>query len=218
MVQGAFAKAFPSEVQPVEIAAAIQTEMDENALTLVGGTTVAPNSFLIEISTHDANRLLTHKEALRINLIDFATIVADQNDWTLLDKIEVNLVQDPALALGVFRVTADRSSGVKQGEALPSYRLQNPPNLIINGTSYPLSMPVVVLGRGADADIRINDPAVSRKHIRITYEKTAQFEDLQTRNGTSLNGEITTGAILKNGDTLLLGTTSIIYRETEISK
>jgi hypothetical protein len=218
MVRGAFAKAFPSEVQPVEIAAAIQTEMEENALTLAGGTTVAPNTFLVEISPHDAKRLLAHKEVLRINLKDFATITAKDNEWTLLDAVDIELAEDADLALGIFRVTADRSSGIRQSEPLPSYQLDNPPTLLINGTSYPLSMPIVVLGRGADADIRINDPAVSRQHLRITYGQGAAFEDLETRNGTTLNGETTKAASLKDGDTLLIGSTSIIYRESEISE
>jgi len=218
MVQGAFAKAFPSEVQPVEIAAAIQTEMEENSLTLAGGTTVSPNTFLVEISPHDAQRLLTHKEILRINLIDFATIISKENNWTLLDTIDVKLVEDKQLALGIFRVTAERSSSVKQHDPLPSHQLKNPPKLLINGTAYPLTMSVIVIGRGADADIRINDPAVSRRHLRITYEDTATFEDMQTRNGTLLNGNTTLSGPLKDGDTMLIGSTSIIYRESEISE
>ena len=218
LVQGAFAKAFPSEVQPVELAAAIQTEMEETSLTLAGGTTVAPNMFAIEVSSHDAKRLLAHKEALRINLIDFASILAKENNWTLLDVVDVSLTEDPDLALGIFRVTAERSSGVRQNEPLPSYRMDNPPNLIINGTAYPLSMSVVVIGRGAETDIRINDPAVSRKHLKITYDGAAAFEDLQTRNGTALNGEVATSGALKDGDKLLIGSTSIIYRESAVSE
>jgi len=218
LVQGAFAKAFPSEVQPVEIAAALQSEMEENALTLTGGTVVAPNDFLIEVSSHDAKRLMTHIEALRINLVDFAGITAKQNEWTLLDKIHVQIDEDPNLDLGVFRVTANRSTGVKASEPLPSYRVQNPPNLIINGTSYPLEMSIVVIGRGADADLRVNDPAVSRRHLRISYSEAATFEDLETRNGTLLNGESVKSGELKDGDKLMIGSTTIIYRESDISE
>jgi hypothetical protein len=218
LVQGAFAKAFPSEVQPVEIAAALQSEMEENALTLAGGTVVAPNDFLIEVSSHDAKRLMTHIEALRINLVDFAGITARQNDWTLLDKVHVQIDEDPDLDLGVFRVTANRSTGAKASEPLPSYRVQNPPNLIINGTSYPLEMSIVVIGRGADADLRVNDPAVSRRHLRISYSEAATFEDLETRNGTVLNGESVTSGELKDGDKLMIGSTTIIYRESDISE
>jgi hypothetical protein len=218
LVEGAFAKAFPSEVQPVELAAAVQREMEENALTLAGGTVVAPNDFLIEVSSHDAKRLMTHVETLRINLEDFAGITAKQNDWTLLDKTNVELREDSDLELGVFRVTANRSTGVKASEPLPSYQLQHPPNLIINGTSYPLQMSILVIGRGADADLRVNDPAVSRKHLRITHAGTTRFEDLRTRNGTLLNGESAQNGELKDSDHLVIGTTTIIYRENELSE
>ena len=218
LVQGAFAKAFPSEVQPVELAAALQSEMEENALTLAGGTVVAPNDFLIEVSSHDFRRLMTHLEALRINLEDFAGITAKQNEWTLLDKVHVQINEDTDLDLGIFRVTANRSTGVKTSEPLPSYRLQNPPNLIINGTSYPLQMSVIVIGRGADADLRVSDPAVSRKHLRISYSERATFEDLETRNGTLLNGESVKDGELRDGDKLMIGSTTIIYRESDISE
>lgn len=215
LVQGAFAKAFPSEVQPVELAAALQAEMEENALTLAGGTVVAPNHFRFDVSSHDAKRLLAHIEALRINLADFAGIMAKQNDWTLLDKITVLINEDPDLELGVFRVTADRSTGVKTTEALPSHQITDPPSLIINGTSYPLEMTVMVIGRGADTDLRVNDPAVSRRHLKITSEESVNFVDLETRNGTFLNGELTKSGQLRNGDQLTIGGTTIIYRESE---
>lgn len=218
MVQGAFARAFPSEVQPVEIAAAIQTEMEENSLELAGGTIVAPNAFLVELSPHDSKRLFVHLEALRINLKDFASIIAKENGWTLLNDTSIDLKPDPNLELGVFRVTAERSSQVQQQEPLPSQQITKPATLLINGTSYPIAMSVIVLGRGADVDIRINDPAVSRRHLKITCAEITSFEDLQTRNGTTLNGEPATEGRLEDGDTLVIGSTSIIYRESEIGE
>ena len=49
-VAGAFAKAFRSELKPVEIASALKKRMDEEAATLKRGRTVAPNDFTVTLS------------------------------------------------------------------------------------------------------------------------------------------------------------------------
>ena len=53
MVNGAFAKAFKSEVQPVEIAAGLQRELDDRATVVSRARTVVPNVFIVELSTAD---------------------------------------------------------------------------------------------------------------------------------------------------------------------
>jgi pSer/pThr/pTyr-binding forkhead associated (FHA) protein len=60
------------------------------------------------------------------------------------------------------------------------------------------------IGRAPDSDIQISDPAVSRTHARIDWDG-ARFtiEDLESTNGTSLNGAPLSGATgLTDGDTL----------------
>ena len=56
------------------------------------------------------------------------------------------------------------------------------------GTRFPLSDSPVVLGRGNDCDIRINDHSVSRRHARIQPGADGYFAvDLQSTNGTFVN-------------------------------
>ena len=57
LVNGAFAKAFRSEVQPVEIAGALQRELDDKAVPLGTDRTVGPNTFTVELSPRDHDRL-----------------------------------------------------------------------------------------------------------------------------------------------------------------
>ena len=57
MVNGAFAKAFKSEVQPVEIAAGLQRELDDRATVVSRARTVVPNAFVVELSAADFERL-----------------------------------------------------------------------------------------------------------------------------------------------------------------
>ena len=49
LVNGTFAKVFKSEVQPVEIAGALQRECDNNATIWNRDRTVVPNDFIVEL-------------------------------------------------------------------------------------------------------------------------------------------------------------------------
>ncbi|MFN4258658.1 MAG: diguanylate cyclase [Gemmataceae bacterium] len=79
------------------------------------------------------------------------------------------------------------------------------------GWRYVLNDNPVVLGRGEDCDIRINDHSVSRKHARIEPGDDGYYAvDLQSTNGTFVNDIATTRARLKDGDYLRVG--NCIYR------
>src|SRR6266542_3964715 len=79
------------------------------------------------------------------------------------------------------------------------------------GTRYPLSDTPVVLGRGNDCDIRINDHSVSRRHARIQPGADGYYAvDLQSTNGTFVNDVPASICKLKDGDYLRVG--NCIYR------
>jgi diguanylate cyclase (GGDEF)-like protein len=76
----------------------------------------------------------------------------------------------------------------------------------------PLDRENVILGRALNADVRVNDPKVSRQHAKITalsdpLSDTPDYmlTDLQSGNGTLLNGEPVTQETLQNGDKITIG-------------
>ena len=78
--------------------------------------------------------------------------------------------------------------------------------------SIPLDREEVVLGRALEADVRINDTKVSRKHALIRTSlnpKTKKTEytltDLASKNGTMLNGQFVKEEPLQNGDKIKIG-------------
>ncbi|WP_224243031.1 PAS domain S-box protein [Hyalangium gracile] len=79
------------------------------------------------------------------------------------------------------------------------------------GKAYPLAPGEHVLGRGSDADIRIDDHGVSRRHARIvrTPEGSCHVTDLGSTNGTYLNGVSVTSTELREGDRLQIGTGTV---------
>jgi diguanylate cyclase (GGDEF)-like protein len=79
------------------------------------------------------------------------------------------------------------------------------------GTRYLLSDAPLVLGRGNDCDIRINDHSVSRRHARIQPGADGYYAvDLQSTNGTFVNDVPASICKLKDGDYLRVG--NCIYR------
>ena len=76
----------------------------------------------------------------------------------------------------------------------------------------PLEREEVILGRALEADVRVNDSKISRQHARITTifnAETGKTEyvvtDLESRNGTFLNGQKITRETLQNGDKITIG-------------
>jgi diguanylate cyclase (GGDEF)-like protein len=79
------------------------------------------------------------------------------------------------------------------------------------GTRYPLGDTPVVVGRGDDCAIRIDDPSVSRRHARIQPAADGYHAvDLQSTNGTFVNDEPASMRRLHDGDYLRIG--NCIYR------
>jgi predicted component of type VI protein secretion system len=75
--------------------------------------------------------------------------------------------------------------------------------------TYDLNKDIITLGRDITNDIVINDPEVSRHHMRLTRGAGGfTLEDLGSTNGTFVNGQRLTGAKpLTNGDMIGLGET-----------
>jgi len=70
----------------------------------------------------------------------------------------------------------------------------------------PLSDEVTHLGRGLSADVRLDDATVSRKHaVVVRRGDDVVILDDRSMNGTFVNGERITEAVLADGDSIALG-------------
>jgi hypothetical protein len=80
-------------------------------------------------------------------------------------------------------------------------------------TSFPLTRDTYTLGRHRNNDIVVNDPKVSSFHARID-RGTEGFVvvDLNSRNGTFINGKRMPTGVLKHGDEVRLGTAKLLYK------
>ncbi|MFF5719666.1 FhaA domain-containing protein [Streptomyces buecherae] len=275
LVNGTFAKVFKSEVQPVEIAGALQRECDNNATIWNRDRTVVPNDFIVELSAPDFERLSPYSGQLGDELSGMVRDYAQQQRYTFMGTIKVHLEKADDLDTGLYRVrsrtlAASQSQSPQPGPAAgpPPGAPQGPPPgqgpglravpprggqapggpppmpsapppgarpaprpgqpgagphqgaqtrrwIEINGTRHQISRPTLVLGRSTDADVRIDDPGVSRRHCEIRVGTPSTVQDLGSTNGIVVDGQHTTRATLRDGSRVVVGSTTIVYRQAE---
>jgi hypothetical protein len=262
LVNGTFAKVFKSEVQPVEIAGALQRECDNNATIWNRERTVVPNDFIVELSTPDYERLSPYSGPLGDELSGLVRDYAKQQRYTFMGPIKVHLEKAEDLDTGLYRVrsrtlASSTSQEPERGRPGPSAMPPPPPRGVpggygyppsavppmpassphrggsmapgpgalpqgqvrrwieINGTRHQISRATLVLGRSTDADVRIDDPGVSRRHCEIRAGSPSTIQDLGSTNGIVVDGQHTTRATLRDGSRIVVGNTTIVFRQAE---
>jgi len=118
-VHGVFAKAFQSEVQPVEIASAMRRAMDDRATTIGRGRTFVPNLFTIELAPTDFDRLTQYADVLADELTASAQEHAESQRYQPGGPIQVDFLSKEDLETGVFRVRPATAKGTKEAAARP---------------------------------------------------------------------------------------------------
>ena len=221
-VNGAFAKAFRSEVQPVEIASALRRELDDRANIVTRGRTLAPNTFVVELGPADSERLGDWEEALGDELRAVVEEHAIQQQYTMVGRVTVGFEQAEDLDTGVFRVrstTTKRARSDHPAEPAKAPAQASAPSpagvphvsLEIDGRTHQLSQTSTVLGRGQEADIVLDDPGVSRQHVEVRVEGSGvTARDLGSTNGTFVDGERVRSGALAEGSRITVGRTRIV--------
>ena len=215
LVSGAFARAFKSEVQPVEVAAALQRECDDRAAIVTRGRTMVPNDFTVELGPHDHDRLAMYAEPLGNELAAMVREHAEEQGYQFVGPVEVRFALVDDLDTGMFRV---RSQAVASGaaEGHPAAPVSAPADvsaaLQVGGTTLALTHRHTVVGRGAGADLRLDDAGISRRHAEIVLSDPPRIEDLGSTNGTYVNGERVSSAELYDGARITLGGLDLVFR------
>lgn len=226
VVRGAFSHGSNAEVQPVEIANRLRRELDNKAMTLSAGRTLAPNIFDTRLSSADFERAQEWGSSLAEELCDVVIRHVNSQHYTLQGPVRVSFTRDSELKAGTFEI---QSRTEKSGDApAPAPRPSGPPRpsapahppsqlqpvLEIDGQRYSLNAASVVLGRSSDADITVDDTGVSRRHLEIrTGNGRTRAVDLGSTNGSYVNGRKLDGEVeLTDGATISMGRTKITFR------
>lgn len=225
-VTGAFARAFRSAVQPVEIAAALQREIDNSAHVLSRERMLVPNDFTVELSPSDHERLAPFGTTLSDELATLVKEHVKEQRYTLAGPLTITFVEAPELGTGRFRVRSKASAVVRpvEGQRMTETAIRSSDVVIeVNGMRHPLQAPGVVIGRGSEADLRIDDPGISRRHAEIKVHDapegtTVTVADLGSTNGVILNGHrVQTGSVA-DGSQIRLGNTTVLIHITSTDR
>ena len=107
LVGGAFARLFKGQVEPVEIAKALQREADENRAVMGGGRVLVPNRYVVELGPSDHERLAPWETQLTRTLAEMVQEFVDDEGWSAYGDITVAFALDRGLRTGMFRVGSD---------------------------------------------------------------------------------------------------------------
>lgn len=218
MISGVFARAFRSAVQPVEISAALQREVDNNAQILSRDRRLVPNDFHVELSRTDLDRLGPYATTLSQEMADSLRDHADAQSYVFPGPVQISFEVAEDLPTGRLRVRS-RAQAKVTSNATNTQVGRATAYLEINGTRHPLTPPGAVVGRGTDADVRINDPGVSRRHIEFRVGGSqhggplqVSVVDLGSTNGMLVDGRKVAQSPLDDGSVVRIGNTTMTVR------
>ncbi len=239
LFEGLFGRAFRANVQPVELARKLVKEMEEHRMVSVSRVYV-PNEYTVYLSTSDREQFAAYEQALRSELQDYLAEHVRRERYELLTPPVVLLETDDDLDLGEFgiatRLVQREQARPKAGEPAPQpepaatmvYRPRTPPpagvppeeaalarqivTLAVGDTRREIDKRRVVLGRSKDCDLQLPDPNISRRHAEVRQEGSAYWlVDLDSTNGSFVNGRKTARAKLEDGDVITLGSTELVF-------
>jgi hypothetical protein len=216
-VSGVFARAFKGDVQPVEIAARLQRELDAEAKLMSRDKRLVPNEFTVHLSQHDHDKLAPYANTLNAELAAELRNHAREMGYVFNGPVKIGFELDSRLPTGRFTVSSQAVAGITQRGGRPSETSisRAPLVLEVNGTRHPLQPPGLVIGRGSEADLRINDPGISRRHAQIRVNPAGQglqidIVDLGSTNGIMVNGQKVQQAALREGARIQIGSTRML--------
>ena len=124
-------------------------------------------------------------------------------------------------------MSTDNKTFVYEKKAITSDELKIPDNIRASvkvlsganeGETYAISKSCATLGRGDQADLVIDDEAMSRRHLEISYRNLEfRLRDLDSSNGTFLNGSEVKEYALRNGDKIMAGETVFLFAVERVS-
>ena len=227
------ARLFRSPLQPIQIQRRIERAM-ENERRVVDGRARVPDRYRVHLAPADVGALGQRAGQLAADLADEALAFARNHGYALDQAPTVELIVDKAVRTGEVRVSADRIetrpgpaarqageapaaddfSGTRVFEAQP---VAAPAALLVEqrpdgpGRRLALNGGPVSIGRSPDNDLVLDDRRVSRHHARLQARRgMLVLTDLDSANGSRVNGVAVSEVALGAGDRIEIGTTVFV--------
>ena len=199
LIERAFAKTFPSDLEPAQIARKLVATMEAQTRD-EDGRTHAPGVYSVFVNPDDYARLESHRDYLERAWAQLLRELAAKVGVAFDDGPSVTMTVRDNVTRGAIAVQVGRPA------ASPQFRLHTVEGVPPDGV-YSIAG-AARIGRSAEGEIVLVDPSVSRAHAVVEVASGgATVRDLGSTNGTYLNGRrIETGS-LHDGDELRFGNT-----------
>jgi hypothetical protein len=224
LVEGSVGRVFKSPVQPAEIARRLERAMVTNKVVSVDGTLV-PNDYRISLHPQDMVSVAEFVTSLMRNLETWLSEVADHHGFRMVDRVRVLIQGDDTVPRRSIQVTATISDRPALSLAAAEKRQRTEmirviteasglrpvclafTNGIHRGVEFLIRKPVTTLGRALDNDIVVESSEVSRHHARLELDGDGlRIIDLNSTNGTQVNGRAIRSQAIRPGDEITFGT------------
>jgi Protein of unknown function (DUF3662)/FHA domain len=245
LFEGVFGRAFRTNVQPVELARKLVKEMEDHRVISVSRLYV-PNEYTVYLSPGDRAQFDSYEESLVGELQEYLAENARREKYVMLSPPKVLMETDEDLDVGEFGIATRMAQGraeepSPQGQApeleagatmvykpkQPATEAVSPEELglerevstlTVGDRRHELTRRRMIIGRSKDSDIQVSDPNVSRRHAEVRQEGAAHWiVDLDSTNGTTVNGRRLKRAKLRPGDTITVGSTELVFRRESVS-
>lgn len=227
VVEDSVARLFRSPVQPAEIAKRLERAMESHQ-TISVRRVIVPNVYRVFLNPRDFSAFQPIRSEVEREMATYLSELAEERNFTMLEHPRVEMAADPAVPARTIQVVAEtvepNASGSSTQVMSATAQMQVNPQIARramllldtpNGPHpIPLESTLLTIGRGLNNDIILEDTRVSRHHAQLRY-KARRFwvTDLNSTNGTYINGERISEADLRNGDVLSLGGLELTFRE-----
>ena len=199
LFDGALSRAFRGELHPVEIGRRLTREMDLQRRVGVHGL-ISPNAFVVHISSYDFDRFETFLDALVRELEEAAREHARTEEYIFVGPVSVSILEDVGERRGRFMIVSEVQEGPS---GLPAASV-----ILADGERVVLGPEPMTLGRLPESTVTINDPNASRRHAELRrVGNDVVLVDLNSTNGTRVNGATVRERTLADGDEIVIGTT-----------
>jgi hypothetical protein len=230
------ARLFRARLQPVQVQRRIERAMETERLSGADRTLV-PNRFRVHLHPDDLESFGDMVDTLAAELADGSLAFARAHRYALADRPRVDLVADPRTELGDIRVearfadpeppapapaaTADAVEASAANRTMvfevPAVRAPLARLRVIrqNGVERDVDIEgaVLTIGRGSDNDLVLMDSRVSRHHARLHVRQgSLLYTDLNSTNGSRVNGVRVEEVVLGEGDRIEVGDTVLVVQ------
>jgi hypothetical protein len=223
-IEGSIAQLIDPFISVVSLTNQLAQAMQGSLRQTDQGLVLAPDHYRIKLHPQTLEKLKSAVSGIEAKLASGVRETAQQMGYTLVHEPILSMEQDPSMRQSEICVTAwhhtaplEDTARIHQQREVEAHSYPQGAFLIVDGRDhFPLSRPVINIGRRQENHLVLDGPLVSRMHAQIRA-KQGHFVlfDLGSKAGTFVQGIPIEQHILQSGDVITIADNQLVYVEEE---